>query len=224
MRVLVVDDNCAGREALARVLRADGYDVELASDGEAGLALASAWVPHAVVLDLILPGVGGLEVCRRLRAAGERVPVLIVTACDAVSDRVAGLDAGADDYLVKPFASSELHARMRALLRRAGWERREPLRFSDLELDPGRRLVFRGQRRVELTRREFALIELFLRNPGLALSRSVIFERVWGVDFPVTSRVLEVYVGHLRRKLEAGGEERLLQTVRGVGYVLREQP
>jgi two-component system response regulator MprA len=149
---------------------------------------------------------------------------LIVTACDTVSDRVAGLDAGADHYLVKPFSTAELRARVRALLRRAGWERTEPLRFSDLELNAGGRLVYRGQRRVELTRREFALLELFLRNPGLALSRSVILERVWGVDFPAASRVLDVYVGHLRRKLAAGGEERLLQTVRGVGYVLREEP
>ena len=224
MRVLVVDDTCAARDALARVLRADGYEVELAGDGEAGLATACVWGPHAVVLDVILPGLDGLEVCRRLRAAGDRVPVLIVTVCDAVSDRVAGLDAGADDYLVQPFSTSELRARVRALLRRAGWERIEPLRFSDLELDPGGRLVYRGQRRVELTRREFALIELFLRNPGLALSRSVIHERVWGLDFGTASRVLEVYVGHLRRKLEAGGEPRLLHTVRGIGYVLREEP
>jgi two-component system response regulator MprA len=224
MRVLVVDDKCAVRDALARVLRADGYEVELADDGEAGLAAASAWVPHTVVLDVILPGLDGLEVCRRLRAAGDRVPVLIVTACDTVSDRVAGLDAGADDYLVKPFSTSELRARVRALLRRAGWERPERLRFSDLELNAGGRLVYRRQRRVELTRREFALLELFLRNPGLALSRSVILDRVWGLDFPAASRVLEVYVGHLRRKLEASGEARLLQTVRGVGYVLREEP
>jgi two-component system response regulator MprA len=224
MRVLVADDKCAVRDALARVLRADGYEVELAGDGEAGLAAASVWVPHAVVLDVILPGLDGLEVCRRLRAAGDRVPVLIVTACDTVSDRVAGLDAGADHYLVKPFSTAELRARVRALLRRAGWERTEPLRFSDLELNARGRLVYRGQRRVELTPREFALLELFLRNPGLVLSRAVILERVWGFDFPAASRVLEVYAGHLRRKLEAGGEARLLQTVRGVGYVLREEP
>ena len=221
---MVADDKCAVRDALARVLRADGYEVELAGDGEAGLAAASVWVPHAVVLDVILPGLDGLEVCRRLRAAGDRVPVLIVTACDTVSDRVAGLDAGADHYLVKPFSTAELRARVRALLRRAGWERTEPLRFSDLELNARGRLVYRGQRRVELTRREFALLELFLRNPGLVLSRAVILERVWGFDFPAASRVLEVYAGHLRRKLEAGGEARLLQTVRGVGYVLREEP
>ena len=211
-------------DALEHVLRADGYEVELAGDGEAGLAAASVWAPDAVVLDVILPGLDELEVCRRLRAAGDRVPVLIVAACDAVSDRVVGLDAGADDFLVKPFSTSELRARVRALLRRAGWDRTEPLRFSDVELDAGGRLVHRGRRRVELTRTEFALIELFLRNPGLVLSRSVIFDRVWGVDFGAASRVLEVCVGHLRRKLEAGGEPRLLQTVRGVGYVLREEP
>jgi two-component system response regulator MprA len=224
MRILVVDDKRAVRDALARVLRSDGYEVALAGDGEAGLAAASIWAPDAVVLDVTLPGLDGLEVCRRLRAAGDRVPVLIVTACDAVSDRVAGLDAGADDYLVEPFSISELRARVRALLRRAGWDRTEPLRFSDLELDIGGRLVHRGQRRVQLTRTEFSLCEVFLRNPELVLSRSVIFERVWGVEFGAASRVLEVYVSHLRRKLEAGGEPRLLQTVRGVGYVLREEP
>jgi two-component system response regulator MprA len=224
MRILVVDDKRAVRDALARVLRSDGYEVALAGDGEAGLAAASIWAPDAVVLDVTLPGLDGLEVCRRLRAAGDRVPVLIVTACDAVSDRVAGLDAGADDYLVEPFSISELRARVRALLRRAGWDRTEPLRFSDLELDIGGRLVHRGQRRVQLTRTEFSLCEVFLRNPELVLSRSVIFERVWGVEFGAASRVSEVYVSHLRRKLEAGGEPRLLQTVRGVGYVLREEP
>jgi two-component system response regulator MprA len=224
MRVLVVDDERAASDALEHVLRADGYEVELARDGEAGLAAASVWAPDAVVLDVILPGLDGLEVCRRLRAAGDRVPVLIVTARDAVSDRVAGLDAGADDYLVKPFSISELRARMRALLRRTGWDRTEPLRYADLELDAGGQLVHRGRRRVELTRTEFALIELFLRNPRLVLSRSAIFDRVWGFHFGAKSRALEVYVGHLRRKLEAGGEPRLLQTVRGVGYVLREEP
>ena len=175
-------------------------------------------------LDVMLPTVDGLEVCRRLRSVGDRVPVLMVTARDAVADRVAGLDAGADDYLVKPFSIAELRARVRALLRRAGFDEAEPLRYLDLELDRGSRIVRRGERRVELTRTEFAFLELLMRNPGVVLSRSVIFERVWGFDFGPGSKALEVYVGYLRRKLEAGGEPRLVQTVRGHGYVLRSEP
>jgi two-component system response regulator MprA len=170
-----------------------------------------------------MPGVDGLEVCRRLRASGDRTPVLMLTARDAVADRVAGLDAGADDYLVKPFALEELLARLRALLRRSGPA--EPgalLRFADLELDPAARTVARGGRRIDLTRTEFALLELLMRNPRVVLTRSVIHERIWGYDFGPGSNALGVYVGYLRRKLEAGGESRLIQTVRGVGYVLRE--
>ena len=179
--------------------------------------------PDALVLDLLMPRVDGLEVCRRLRAAGDRTPVLMLTARDAVADRVRGLDAGADDYLVKPFALEELLARVRALLRRAGGgrSRAAALRFADLELDPVAYTVRRGARPIELTRTEFLLLELFLRHPRQVLTRSIIFDRVWGYDFGPASNSLEVYVGYLRRKTEAGGEPRLLHTVRGVGYVLR---
>jgi two-component system response regulator MprA len=224
MRILVVEDERAVRDALERVLRTDGYQVELAEDGQAALSSLARYEPDVVVLDVMLPVIDGLEVCRRLRADGDRVPVLMVTARDAISDRVAGLDAGADDYLVKPFSIDELRARVRALLRRAGNGGDEPLHLADLELDPRAHLVHRGGRRIELTMTEFALLELFLRNPGQVLMRSVIFERVWGYDFGPSSKALEVYVGYLRRKLEAGGEPRLVHTVRGMGYVLREQP
>jgi two-component system response regulator MprA len=172
----------------------------------------------------MLPALDGLEVCRRLRASGDRVPVLMVTARDAVRDRVAGLDAGADDYLVKPFSIEELRARVRALLRRAAGDDAEPLRFADLVLDPRAHLVTRGDRRIDLTRTEFGLLEVLLRHAGQVLTRSAIFDRVWGYDFGPTSKALEVYIGYLRRKLEAAGEPRLIQTVRGIGYVLREQP
>ena len=225
MRILVIEDERAVRDALERVLRTDGHDVEVADDGNAALTTLSSMTPDALVLDVVLPGVDGLEVCRRLRAAGDQVPVLMVTALDAVADRVAGLDAGADDYLVKPFSIEELRARMRALLRRAGLgDSGEPVRFADLALDPRAHQVFRAERRVELTRTEFQLLELFMRNAGQVLTRAVIFDRVWGYDFGSGSRTLEVYVGYLRRKLEAGGEPRLLHTVRGIGYVLREEP
>ena len=225
MRILVVEDERPVRDALERVLRTDGHDVEVADDGNAALTTLSSMTPDALVLDVVLPGVDGLEVCRRLRAAGDQVPVLMVTALDAVADRVAGLDAGADDYLVKPFSIEELRARMRALLRRAGLgDSGEPVRFADLALDPRAHQVFRAERRVELTRTEFQLLELFMRNAGQVLTRAVIFDRVWGYDFGSGSRTLEVYVGYLRRKLEAGGEPRLLHTVRGIGYVLREEP
>ena len=225
MRILVVEDERPVRDALARVLRTDGYEVEVAEDGNAALTALSSTTPDALVLDVVLPGVDGLEVCRRLRAAGDQVPVLMVTALDAVADRVAGLDAGADDYLVKPFSIEELRARMRALLRRAALgDDSEPVHFADLALDPRAHQVFRGERRVELTRTEFQLLELFMRNARQVLTRAVIFDRVWGYDFGSTSRTLEVYMGYLRRKLEAGGEPRLLHTVRGIGYVLREEP
>jgi two-component system, OmpR family, response regulator MprA len=224
VRILVVDDEPAVLDAVDRALRLEGYDTELAADGRQALDALAAGAPDAMVLDLLMPRVDGLEVCRRLRAAGDRTPVLVLTARAAVSDRVRGLDAGADDYLVKPFALEELMARLRALLRRGGVAGdRERLRFADLELRPLEHTVRRGRRAVELTRTEFLLLELFLRHPRQVLTRSQIFERVWGYDFGESSNSLEVYVSYLRRKLEAEGEPRLLQTVRGVGYVLRER-
>jgi two-component system, OmpR family, response regulator MprA len=224
VRILVVDDEPAVRDAVDRALRLEGYDTELAADGREALDALAAGAPDALVLDLLMPRVDGLEVCRRLRAAGDRTPVLVLTARAAVSDRVRGLDAGADDYLVKPFALEELLARLRALLRRGGGAgEQERLRFVDIELRPLEHTVRRGRRAVELTRTEFLLLELFLRHPRQVLTRSQIFERVWGYDFGESSNSLEVYVGYLRRKLEAEGEARLLQTVRGVGYVLRER-
>jgi two-component system, OmpR family, response regulator MprA len=223
MRVLVIDDEPAVRSALERALRLDGYDVVLAEDGAAGLARAETAGPDAIVLDILMPGVDGLEVCRRLRARENRVPILMLTARDGVADRVTGLDAGADDYLVKPFALEELRARLRALLRRSVNGADRTLRFADLELDPATHEVMRGGRPLELTRTEFLLLELFLLNPRQVLTRTLIFERVWGYDFGPSSNSLEVYVGYLRRKLEAAGEPRLIQTVRGVGYALRER-
>lgn len=226
MVILVVDDERAVRESLRRALELEGYRVELAADGEEALArLGSDPLPDGVILDVLLPGVDGLEVCARLRAKGIRVPVLMLTARAEVDSRVAGLDAGADDYLPKPFALSELFARLRAILRRAGEGGPVPgevLRFADLTLDPGTREVARGGERIELTRTEFALLELFLRNPRQVLTRSLIFERVWGYDFGPSSNALDVYIGYLRRKTEAGGRSRLIHTVRGVGYALRE--
>ena len=222
-RVLVVDDEPAVRTSLDRALRLAGYDVALAADGAAALEVLEGGGQDAVVLDVAMPGVDGLEVCRRMREGGDRTAVLMLTARDAVDDRVAGLDAGADDYLVKPFALEELFARLRALLRRRGAEATDGvLRFADLSLDESTREVKRGERRIELTRTEFLLLELFLLNPRQVLTRSLIFERVWGYDFGPSSNSLEVYIGYLRRKTEAGGEPRLIQTVRGVGYALRE--
>jgi two-component system, OmpR family, response regulator MprA len=223
MEILVVDDERPVREALRRALELEGYEVELAVDGYEALAhLDGDGEPDAIVLDVLMPGVDGLEVCRRLRRAGSRVPVLMLTARTEVADRVAGLDAGADDYVVKPFALEELFARLRALLRRTNGGG-EPLRFADLELDPGTHEVRRGSDPIELTRTEFALLELFLRNPRQVLTRSVIYERVWGYDFGPGSNSLDVYIGYLRRKTEAGGKPRLIRTVRGVGYALREK-
>jgi two-component system, OmpR family, response regulator MprA len=223
MKVLVVDDERAVRESLRRALELEGYEIELAADGREALGRLEAEAqPDAVVLDVLMPGVDGLEVCRALRRSGSSVPVLMLTARTEVDDRVAGLDAGADDYLTKPFALEELLARLRALLRRTAEGSGEVLRFADLELDPGTREVTRGGESIELTRTEFSLLELFMLNPRQVLTRSVIFERVWGYDFGYGSNSLDVYVGYLRRKTEAGGKPRLIHTVRGVGYALRE--
>ena len=225
MRILVVDDDHAVREALRRSLTYNGYGVELAADGGEALQKIAAGRPDAVVLDVMMPRVDGLETCRRLRAAGDEVPVLVLTARDSVADRVAGLDAGADDYLPKPFALEELLARLRALLRRTRRAEGEaPLHFADLSLDTGTREVTRGERSIRLTRTEFALLELLMRHPRQVLTRERILEEVWGFDFPTTANSLEVYIGYLRRKTEAEGEVRLVHTVRGVGYVLRETP
>jgi len=225
MRILVVDDDAAVRDALRRSLAYNGYEVELANDGAEALAVLAQRRPDAVVLDVMMPRVDGLEACRRLRAAGDDVPVLVLTARDSVADRVAGLDAGADDYLPKPFALEELLARLRALLRRTRRDGSEgALRFADLTLDLGTRDVRRGAREIRLTRTEFALLELLMRHPRQVLTRERILEDVWGFDFPTTANSLEVYVGYLRRKTEADAELRLVHTVRGVGYVLRETP
>jgi two-component system response regulator MprA len=225
--VLVVEDERSIASAIRRGLIFEGYRVDVADSGNRALDLARDDMPDLVILDIMLPGIDGLEVCRRLRATGEDVPILMLTARDEVADRVAGLDAGADDYLVKPFAFEELLARVRALLRRH--ERRQEeagawgdvLRFEDLVLDTTTRYAYRGPRRIELTTREFDLLLLFLKHPNQVLPRDTIMERVWGYDFPGESNVLEVYVKNLRRLLEASGEARLLQTVRGAGYVLR---
>jgi two-component system, OmpR family, response regulator MprA len=223
MRVLVVDDERAVRDSLRRALELEGYEVELAADGaEALYRLESNGQPDAVILDVLMPGVDGLEVSRRLRSKGNTVPILMLTARMEVESRVAGLDAGADDYLAKPFALEELLARLRALLRRMAPGTEEVSRFADLELNPGTREVRRGGVPIELTRTEFNLLELFMRNPRQVLTRSVIFERVWGYDFGFASNSLDVYIGYLRRKTELDGKPRLIQTVRGVGYSLRE--
>ena len=225
MKVFVVDDDAAVRESLGRALRLEGYDVELAADGAEALERleSDGTGVDLVVLDVLLPNMDGLEVCRRLRRSGSRLPVLMLTARDEVADRVAGLDAGADDYVVKPFALAELLARVRALLRRSADEAVDVLHFADLELDPATREVRRGGDVIELTRTEFALLELFMLNPRQVLTRSIIFERVWGYDFGFGSNSLDVYIGYLRRKTEGGGKPRLIQTIRGVGYALREQ-
>ena len=224
-RVLVVDDDKAVRESLRRSLEFNGYEVLLAADGAEALAGISAAAPDVVVMDVMMPRLDGLEATRALRTAGNDLPILVLTARDAVGDRVEGLDAGADDYLTKPFALQELLARLRALLRRVVPREDaddEVLSFSDLSMDVGTREVRRGGRVIELTRTEFALLEMFLRRPRRVLERSFILEEVWGYDFPTTANSLEVYVGYLRRKTEAEGEARLIHTVRGVGYVLKE--
>ncbi len=224
MRILVVDDDAAVRESLRRALQLEGYEVELAADGAEALdrLKLDSTEPDALVLDVSMPRLDGLEVCRRLRRGGSALPVLMLTARDEVADRLAGLDAGADDKVVNPFALEELLARLRALLRRSSGTPADVLRFADLELDPGTRIVTRGGEPIELTRTEFSLLELFMLNPRQVLTRSVIFERVWGYDFGFGSNSLDVYVGYLRRKTEQGDKPRLIQTVRGVGYALRE--
>jgi two-component system response regulator MprA len=226
VRILVVDDDRAVRESLRRSLSFNGYSVALAQDGVEALDLISTDRPDAVVLDVMMPRLDGLEVCRQLRSTGDDLPILVLTARDSVSERVAGLDAGADDYLPKPFALEELLARMRALLRRTTLDDGDSpaMTFADLSLDPVTREVTRGQRQISLTRTEFALLEMLIANPRRVLTRSRILEEVWGFDFPTSGNALEVYVGYLRRKTEAEGEPRLIHTVRGVGYVLRETP
>jgi two-component system response regulator MprA len=229
-RILVVEDERSILSAVRRGMAFEGYAVETAETGSQALDIVRDRMPDLIVLDIMLPGIDGVEVCRRIRAAGEDVPILMLTARDDVQDRVAGLDAGADDYLIKPFAFEELVARVRALLRRH--ERRaeeddrlagETLRYEDLTLDTTTRYAHRGERRIDLTTREFDLLLLFMRHPNQVLPREMIMERVWGYDFPGESNVLEVYVKNLRRLLEAGGEPRLVQTVRGAGYVLRRE-
>jgi two-component system response regulator MprA len=247
MRILVVEDDAAVRNSLARTLRFEGYEIETADDGLAALDSVRRAEPDAMILDVNMPRLDGLEACRQLRADGVFVPVLMLTARDGVGDRVAGLDAGADDYLVKPFALQELLARVRALLRRSllavGTTDPRPqeaaaeapteaqaetadgaLTFADLRLNPQTREVWRGLRPLRLTRTEFSILEVFLRHPRQVLTRSVLFDQVWGYDFGETSNSINVYLGYLRRKLEADGEPRLLHTVRGVGFVLREDP
>jgi two-component system, OmpR family, response regulator MprA len=228
VRILVVDDDRAVRESLRRSLSFNGYSVELAQDGQEALERITSDRPDAVVLDVMMPRMDGLQVCRHLRSTGDDLPILVLTARDSVSERVAGLDAGADDYLPKPFALEELLARMRALLRRTGPDDNAAdaaaLTFADLSLDPVTREVTRGERQISLTRTEFSLLEMLIANPRRVLTRSRILEEVWGFDFPTSGNALEVYVGYLRRKTEAEGEPRLIHTVRGVGYVLRETP
>ncbi len=222
LEILVVDDDPALRTALDRALKLEGYKVSFAHDGRQALQMMTGGAQDAVILDLGLPLMDGIEVCRRVRERGDRTPVLMLTARDAVSDRVEGLDAGADDYLVKPFALDELLARLRALLRRTIATPAEGIvKFSDMVLDLQTMEVRRANRELELTRTEFRLLELFMRNPRVVLTRSRIFEEVWGYDFGASSNALEVYVSYLRRKLESEGEPRLIHTVRGVGYTLR---
>ncbi len=232
MRILVVEDDAAVRDSLGRTLRFEGYQVDTANDGQQALDAIAISEPDAVILDVSMPVLDGLHTCRQLRADGKLLPVLMLTARDSVGDRVAGLDAGADDYLVKPFALQELLARLRALLRRSlittpASEAAAPdcwLRFADVRLDTGTREVWRGERKLRLTRTEFAILEVFLNHPRQVLTRAVLFEQVWGFDFGETSNSIHVYLGYLRRKLEADDEPRILHTIRGVGFVLREDP
>jgi two-component system response regulator MprA len=220
--ILVVDDDPRVTDLLRRVLAYEGYSVVIAARGDEALNRTLEQPPDLVVLDIMLPGMNGLEVARRLRAAGDHVPIMMLTARDAVADRVEGFETGADDYLVKPFAPEELLARVQALLRRNQEQRHEVLRYADVELDTGTRLAYRGAREIELSPTEYELLALFLRRPRQVLTREIILDRVWGLDFEGSSNVMEVYVGYLRTKLEAEGEPRLIHTVRGVGYVFKE--
>ena len=223
-RILIIEDDQAILKVLQRGLAYEGYTVDTATEGRSGLMLARDHQPDLVILDWMLPGMDGLEVCHRMRTASGSVPILMLTAKDAVQDRIQGLDAGADDYMVKPFNLDELLARVRALLRRTQPDRVPVLKFADLTLDTGSRQASRGNRLVQLTAKEYELLELFLRHPKQVLTREVIFDRVWGYDFGGESNVLEVYIRYLRQKLEECGEMRLIHTVRGVGYVMRENP
>jgi len=220
--ILTVDDDPRITNLVRRVLAYEGYSVAVAASGDEALKRTLERPPDLIVLDIMLPGLDGLEVSRRLRAAGDNVPILMLTARDAVADRVKGLETGADDYLVKPFAPEELVARIKALLRRTQEEQQEVLRYTDVELDTGTRVAHRGAREIELSPTEYELLMLFLRRPRQVLTRDIILDRVWGLDFEGSSNVLEVYVGYLRNKLEAQGEPRLIHTVRGVGYVFKE--
>jgi two-component system response regulator MprA len=221
--ILVVDDDRRLAASIRRALAYEGYRVSLAEDGASALRSTRESLPDLVILDVMLPGMDGIEVCRRLRAGSETLPIMMLTARDSIGDRVTGLDGGADDYLVKPFAYDELVARVRALLRRAGGARIETLAFADLALEVGAHQARRGERALTLSALEFSLLEHFMRNPRLVLSRDALLDAVWSMEADTASNVVDVYVGYLRRELEAGGEARLLQTVRGVGYVLREE-
>ena len=220
--ILVVDDEPRITELLRRVLAYEGYSVAIAASGDLALNRILEHAPDLIILDVMLPGIDGFEVARRLRAAGDQVPVLMLTARDAVADRVKGLETGADDYLIKPFAPEELLARVKAMLRRHQAERHEVLRYADVELDTGTRVAHRGAREIELSPTEYELLCLFLRRPRQVLTRDIIMDRVWGIDFEGSSNIMEVYVGYLRAKLEAQGETRLIHTVRGIGYVFKE--
>jgi two-component system, OmpR family, response regulator MprA len=220
--ILIVDDDPRITDLLRRVLAYEGYTVAVAATGDEALDRSLEHPPDTIVLDIMLPGMDGLEVTRRLRVAGDNVPILLLTARDAVSDRVAGLETGGDDYLVKPFAPEELLARVKALLRRSQPERADVLRYADVELDTGTRIAHRGAREIDLSPTEYELLALFMRRPRQVLTRDIIMDRVWGLDFEGSTNVMEVYIGYLRSKLEAEGEPRLIHTVRGVGYVLKE--
>ena len=220
--ILVVDDDPRITDLLRRILAYEGYTIAVAASGDAALTRTLEHAPDLIILDIMLPGIDGLEVARRLRMAGDNIPILMLTARDAIADRVKGLEMGADDYLVKPFANEELLARVKAMLRRNQVERHEILRYANVELDTGTRVAHRGGREIELSPTEYELLSLFLRRPRQVLTRDIILDRVWGLDFEGSSNVMEVYIGYLRTKLEANGESRLIHTVRGVGYVFKE--